>query len=550
MNVSVTGALIGAATDPTAGFDKPHIEYGDLSPMLIVFGVACAGVLVEAFLPRERRYLVQTVLTVAGLVAALVATCLVAADQTSLGGGVARGLIAAEGTIVVDGPTVFFWGLILVFAIGGVLLFAERRLEGGLSAFAGQAAALPGSEAERQASAKGLDHTEVYPLLLFAVGGMLLFPAANDLLTMFVALEVLSLPLYLLCGLARRRRLLSQEAAMKYFLLGAFSSGFFLYGVALVYGFAGSMQLSEINEAVRNDTDNRTLLLIGLGMLTVGLLFKVGAAPFQAWTPDVYQGAPTAVTAFMAACTKIAAFGAMLRLLYVAFGSDRWTWQPMLWVVAVLTMVVGAVLAVVQTDVKRMLAYSSVAHTGFLLTGVLGVQSASEMTSGEVTSLQAVLFYLATYGFAMIGAFAVVTLVRDSGGEATQFARWAGIGRRSPLLGGLFAFFLLSMAGIPLTAGFIGKWAVFTVALAAGAWPVVIAAVLCSIVAVFFYVRVIVLMFFVDGDGVGGGEVAAVTKPSLLTSGTIGVGVLATLVLGLVPGPVLTLAAHAGQFVR
>jgi NADH-quinone oxidoreductase subunit N len=445
---------------------------------------------------------------------------------------------------------VFFWGLILVFAIGGVLLFAERRLEGGLSAFAGQAAALPGSEAERQASAKGLDHTEVYPLLLFAVGGMLLFPAANDLLTMFVALEVLSLPLYLLCGLARRRRLLSQEAAMKYFLLGAFSSGFFLYGVALVYGFAGSMQLSEINEAVRNDTDNRTLLLIGLGMLTVGLLFKVGAAPFQAWTPDVYQGAPTAVTAFMAACTKIAAFGAMLRLLYVAFGSDRWTWQPMLWVVAVLTMVVGAVLAVVQTDVKRMLAYSSVAHTGFLLTGVLGVQSASEMTSGEVTSLQAVLFYLATYGFAMIGAFAVVTLVRDSGGEATQFARWAGIGRRSPLMGALFAFFLLSMAGIPLTAGFIGKWAVFTVALAAGAWPVVIAAVLCSIVAVFFYVRVIVLMFFVDGDGVGGGEVAAVTKPSLLTSGTIGVGVLATLVLGLVPGPVLTLAAHAGQFVR
>ena len=550
MNVSVTGALIGAATDPTAGFDKPHIEYGDLSPMLIVFGVACVGVLVEAFLPRERRYLVQTVLTVAGLVAALVATCLVAADQTSLGGGVARGLIAAEGTIVVDGPTVFFWGLILVFAIGGVLLFAERRLEGGLSAFAGQAAALPGSEAERQASAKGLDHTEVYPLLLFAVGGMLLFPAANDLLTMFVALEVLSLPLYLLCGLARRRRLLSQEAAMKYFLLGAFSSGFFLYGVALVYGFAGSMQLSEINEAVRNDTDNRTLLLIGLGMLTVGLLFKVGAAPFQAWTPDVYQGAPTAVTAFMAACTKIAAFGAMLRLLYVAFGSDRWTWQPMLWVVAVLTMVVGAVLAVVQTDVKRMLAYSSVAHTGFLLTGVLGVQSASELTSGEVTSLQAVLFYLATYGFAMIGAFAVVTLVRDSGGEATQFARWAGIGRRSPLMGALFAFFLLSMAGIPLTAGFIGKWAVFTVALAAGAWPVVIAAVLCSIVAVFFYVRVIVLMFFVDGDGVGGGEVAAVTKPSLLTSGTIGVGVLATLVLGLVPGPVLTLAAHAGQFVR
>ena len=171
-----------------------------------------------------------------------------------LGDGAARGAIAVEGTLAVDGPTVFLWGLILVFALGGVLLFAERRLEGGVSAFAGQAAALPGTEAERQASTRGLDHTEVYPLLMFAVGGMMLFPAANDLLTLFVALEVLSLPLYLLCGLARRRRLLSQEAALKYFLLGAFSSGFFLYGVALVYGYAGSMQYAEINEAVRNDT--------------------------------------------------------------------------------------------------------------------------------------------------------------------------------------------------------------------------------------------------------------------------------------------------------
>ena len=333
---------------------------------------------------------------------------------------------------------------------------------------------------------------------------------------------------------------------MKYFLLGAFSSGFLLYGVALVYGFAGSMGFSEINEAVRNDTSNQPLLLIGLGMLSVGLLFKVGAAPFHSWVPDVYQGAPTAVTAFMSAGTKIAAFGALLRLFYVAFGSERWTWQPMLWVIAILTMIVGAVLAVVQTDMKRMLAYSSVAHTGFLLVGVLGVQQASELSDGQVTSMQAVLFYLTTYGFAMIGAFAVVTLVRDSGGEASQFSRWAGIGRRSPLVAGLFAFFLLSMAGIPLTAGFVGKWAVFTVALSAGAWPVVIAAILCSIVAVFFYVRVIVLMFFTEGVG----EVASVTRPSLLTSSTIVVGVAATLILGIVPGPVLTLAAHAGEFVR
>jgi NADH-quinone oxidoreductase subunit N len=429
------------------------------------------------------------------------------------------------------------------------LLLAERSVDVGGGAFVAQAAVVAGSDRDRRLLTSTRIQTELFPLATFALAGMMVFVAANNLLVMFVALEVLSLPLYLLCGLARRRRLLSQEAALKYFLLGAFSSGFFLYGVALVYGYAGSMQYAEINEAVRNDLANQSLLLIGIGMLSVGLLFKVGAAPFHSWTPDVYQGAPTPVTAFMAAGTKIAAFGAILRLFYVAFGSERWTWQPMLWVIAILTMVVGAVLAVVQTDMKRMLAYSSIAHTGFLLTGVLGVQQATELSDGEVTSMQAVLFYLTTYGFAMLGAFAVVTLVRDSSGEASTFARWQGLGRRSPLVAGLFAFFLLSMAGIPLTAGFVGKWAVFTVALSAGAWPVVVAAILCSIVAVFFYVRVIVLMFFVD-VAPDAGELASVARPSLLTSATIAVGLAATVVLGVVPGPVLTLADHAGQFLR
>jgi NADH-quinone oxidoreductase subunit N len=527
-------------------FVKPTIEYAQLWPLILVFGVACVGVLVEAFLPRRLRYPVQTTLTLVGLIAAVVGVGFVAADSKVLGDGAARGLIAAEGTIAVDGPTLFLWGIILLFAIASVLLFAERHLEGGVSAFAGQAAALPGSEAERTASTSGLDHTEVYPLMMFAVGGMMLFPAANDLLTLFVALEVFSLPLYLLCGLARRRRLLSQEAALKYFLLGAFSSGFFLYGVALIYGFAGSMEFGAINEAVRNDIGNRSLLLIGMGMLAVGLFFKVGAAPFQAWTPDAYQGAPTAVTAFMAAGTKVAAFGAMLRLFYVAFGTDRWTWQPMMWIVAILTMAVGAALAVVQSDMKRMLAYSSVAHSGFLLTGVLGVQAASDLTAGELTSLQAVMFYLVTYGFSMIGAFAIVTLVRDSGGEQTHLSHWAGLGKESPLVAGVFAFFLLGMAGIPLTSGFVGKWAVFEVALSAGAWPVVVAAILCSIVAVFFYVRVIVLMFFSDPVG----EALSITHPSVLTATTIAIGAAATLVLGVIPGPVLDLAANAGQFLR
>jgi NADH-quinone oxidoreductase subunit N len=527
-------------------FSKPVIGYAEVWPLLLVFGVACAGVLVEAFAPRARRYVVQVVLALVGLVAAFAGVVAIGLNLDKVAGGAARGSIVAEGAIAVDGPTVFLWGLILLLAIAGLLLFAERRLEGGVSAFAGQAAALPGTDAERQASTRGLDHTEVFPLLMFAVGGMMLFPAASDLLTMFVALEVLSLPLYLLSGLARRRRLLSQEAALKYFLLGAFSSGFFVYGIAMTYGYAGTMEFAGINEAVTNNTGNQTLLLAGIGLLSVGLLFKVGAAPFQAWTPDVYQGAPTAVTGFMAAATKVAAFGALMRLYYVAFGSDRWSWQPMLWAIAILTMLVGAILAVAQSDIKRMLAYSSVAHTGFLLTGVLGVTTASDLADGQITSLQAVLFYLVTYGFVTLGAFAVVSMVRDAGGEATHMSRWAGLGKESPFVAAIFTLFLLSMAGIPLTAGFTGKWAVFAAAMSAGAWPVVVVAVLTSALAAFFYVRVIVLMYFSAPVGPG----PSVTLPSVLTAVTIAVGVASTLVLGIVPGPVLDLAAHAGEFIR
>jgi NADH-quinone oxidoreductase subunit N len=533
--------VIALATDT---FSKPHIAYSSLWPILLVFGAACLGVLVEAFVPRERRYAAQFGLTFVALAAALVGVGVVANDLPSLGDGAARGLFGSESTIAIDGPTMFLWGLVLVFGIGGVLLFAERRVEGGVSAFAGQAAALPGTESERQTA--GLDHTEVYPLLLFAIGGMMLFPAAGDLLTMFVALEVLSLPLYLLCGLARRRRLLSQEAAMKYFLLGAFSSGFFLYGVALVYGYAGSMDFGVINEAVVNNAGNQTLLDIGMGMLAVGLLFKVGAAPFHAWVPDVYQGAPTAVTAFMAAATKAAAFGALLRLFYVAFGSARWTWQPMMWVIAILTMVLGTVLAIVQTDMKRMLAYSSVAHTGFLITGVLGLQSVGDIQTGQITSLQAVLFYLVTYGLATLGAFAVVGLVRDSAGEQSTIARWSGLGKHSPVVAGVFSLFLLSMAGIPLTAGFIGKWAVFEVALSAGAWPVVLVGVLVSAAAAYFYVRVIMVMYFQEPDS----DSAYVAHPSVLSATAIAISAAATLALGVVPGPVLDLARVAGQFIR
>jgi NADH-quinone oxidoreductase subunit N len=526
-------------------FNAPSIDYAALSPVLIVFGVALVGVLVEAFAPRRLRYLVQSLLTLLGLLAALAATVVLATRLDVHAEGLARGVVTAADAVVVDGPALFLWGVLLVLSFVGEMLFAERHLDGGVSAFAGQAAALPGTEAERQASTRGLEQTEVYPLLLFAVGGMMLFVSANELILMFVALEVLSLPLYLLTGLARRRRLLSQEAAMKYFLLGAFSSGFFIYGIALVYGYAGSTNLSAIAEAVAGRIGSEGLLLGGIGLVAVGLLFKIGAAPFHAWTPDVYQGAPTAVTAFMAACTKIAAFGALLRLFYVGFGSAGRDWAPMIWIIAILTMAVGSFFALSQTDIKRMLAYSSIAHAGFLLVGFVGLYQATGGRT-EITSLQAVLFYLVTYGFMTVGAFAVVTLVRDAGGEANHLSRWAGLGKESPLVAGIFAFFLLAMAGIPLTSGFTGKWAVFTSAAEGGAWPLVVIAVLLSVVAAFFYLRVIVLMYF--SEPVGEGPTVAV--PSILTTVVIAVGLAVTLLLGVLPGPVLDLAADAGAFIR
>ncbi len=514
----------------------PHIEYGLLSPMLLVFGAAVAGVLVEAFAPRALRRTLHLALTLGGLAGAFALTIAVALDSSVFGGGL-PGKIAAEGAVGVDRPTLFIQGTILVLAFISVLLIAESSHE--VSAFAAQAAAVPGSAEEREGLLAGISHTEVYPLTLFAVGGMLLFPASNDLLTMFVALEVLSLPLYLLCGLARRRRLLSQEAAMKYFLLGAFSSAFFLFGVAMLYGFSGSVRLSDIATAASGNTANAVLLYAGIALLGVGLLFKIGAVPFQAWKPDVYQGAPTPVTALMASCTLVAAFGALLRVFYVAFGQLTWDWRPALWGVAILTMLGGSIVAITQTDVKRLLAYSSIAQAGYILTGVIAATAAGLSSS---------LFYLAAYGFATIGAFAVVTLVRDPAGEADHLSSWAGLGRRSPLVAGVFALFLIAFAGIPLTSGFIGKFAVFQAAIGGGAVPLVVIGALSSAILAFPYVRVIVLMFFSEPPAEG----PVVVRPSAFTSSAVAIGALATLVLGIVPEPLLRLAHDAASqlFVR
>ena len=512
---------------------SPSIEYDLLSPALIVFGIAVAGVLVEAFLPRRTRYPTQLTLSLAGLLAAFGA---VVAAHRSLGGSPGR--LAAIGAVAVDRPTLFLQGVILLVSTLGVLLIAERRdglssAASALDAFTPQASAVPGSVAEKVAVKAGVAQTEVFPLTMFAVGGMLLFPAAADLLTAFIALEVFSLPLYLMCGLARHRRLLSQEAALKYFLLGAFSSAFFLYGMALLYGYSGTLSLTGIAAALRSGSQESTLALIGASLVAVGLLFKVSAVPFHAWVPDVYQGAPTPVTAFMAATTKIAAFGALLRLLNVAVPDLKDQWRPVLWAVAILTMALGTLTAIAQKDVKRMLAYSAVAHTGFLLTGVIAASRAG--VSGT-------LFYLAAYGFTTLGAFAFVSMVRDRDGrEQTDLSQWAGLGRRYPVAGVVFSLILLSFAGIPLTSGFISKFAVFTAAAAGGAGPLVVIGVVASAIAVYFYVRVIMLMFFTEPPD----DAPDVLPPGSMTLVTIALSLAITFVLGTFPQPVLDLADSA-----
>ncbi len=503
-------------------FEAPVLNYSILAPILIVLGGALVGVLIEAFAPRASRRSSQLFVTVASLVIALAALLRVR-NQVSVS--------AAMGSVSFDGAGFLLQASILIIAILSVFLIADQEN------FTALAAAVPGSEEERHSLQADLRVTEVYPLTLFAVAGMLLFPISSDLITLFVALEMLSLPLYLMAGLSRRRRLMSQESALKYFLLGAFSSAFFLFGIAYLYGYSASITFSGIQASIVGGSGNDVFLLLGIAFISVGLLFKVGAVPFHAWTPDVYQGAPTAVTGFMAAATKVAAFGAILRIYYVTFANAQWQWKPALVLIAIITMVFGSVVAISQRDVKRMLAYSSIAHAGFLLSGVIALSK---------SGLEASIFYLFAYGIATLGAFAVVTLIRDSAGEVTDLNRWSGLGKRSPLTASVFALFLLAFAGIPLTSGFIGKFSIFSAAYESGNTSLLIAGVLSSAIAAFFYIRVIVLMFFKDSVEDG----TSVVIPSALTTTTIAITSAVTLILGIYPAPLINFIATFATFVR
>lgn len=516
-------------------YSAPDIAWASLTPILIVLGAAAIGVLIEAFarVPAMRRTY-QFQLSIVALVAALLA---VVWRWVALEGD---GVVVLNHMILLDRQALAWQFLLVLFAIGGVFLFADKGREGE-DAFTPLGSVAPGSAEETVARAKGMYLTEAFPLVMFATGGMMLFATVNDLLFLFVALELFSLPLYILVALARRRRLLSQEGALKYFLLGAFSSAIFLFGIALLFGATGVTGMYELGDTIGLMPDRSAMVLLGAFMVVVGLLFKIGAVPFHFWVPDAYQGAPTPVTAFMAAATKAAAVAALARLSYLVLFRLEWELNWVIWTVAILSMVFGTVLAIVQTDIKRMLAYSSIAHAGFILVAFAGFSP---------SALSALPFYLATYGIATLGAFAVITQVREVtpdgaiGAEATRLGQWAGLGKRSPLLAGSMMLFLLSFAGIPLTAGFIGKFVVFRSAIEAGAWPLVLIAVIASAAAAFFYVRVAVLMFFTDAPEDASPHV--VVRSTSLGRAVAIATAIAIILLGVLPAGALELAQSAG----
>jgi NADH-quinone oxidoreductase subunit N len=377
----------------------------------------------------------------------------------------------------------------------------------------------------------GINAGEYYAVTLFAIGGMMLMATATDLLVIFIALEILSLSVYILTGI-RRESKAGAEAAFKYFLLGAFSSAFFLYGIAFTFGIAGTTRLDEIVVVMSGLTASSSVLsYIALGLLLVGFAFKVSAVPFHMWTPDAYEGAPAVVTAFMSAGVKAAAFAAFVRVFMSAFVGLQPQWEPVIWMLSAASMILGVVAGVVQRNVRRMLAYSSIAHAGYLMMA---------MAAGNETGKGAILFYLLTYALTSVGAFGITALVATRDSTNDDLADWAGLGSRQPLLAFLMAIFLLSLGGFPPTAGFVGKWYLFGAAVSAGDYGLAIIGVLTSVVSVFFYLRVVVMMYMSDDP-----STAPATTPTIASICALAVPTFAIFYLGLLPSRFLELALES-----
>jgi len=374
----------------------------------------------------------------------------------------------------------------------------------------------------------GLPAGEFYALMLFSIVGMMLMVQATDLLLLFLALETMSIAIYVLTGI-RRDQATSTEAAFKYFLLGAFASSFFLYGIAFIYGLAGSTNLDRVGSVIAAQSmSGNPMILLAVGLLIVGFGFKVAAVPFHMWSPDAYEGAPAVVTGFMSTGVKAAAIAAFARVFLSALEPMIGKWAPVLWVIAAATMIVGTVLGVAQTSLKRMLAYSSIAHGGYLLVGLV---------AGNDVGKAAILYYLAAYALTNLGAFGVIALLGSRERSNDDLRDYAGLWYSHPALATLMTIFLLSLGGFPPTAGFIAKWYIFSSAIGSGYYGLAIIGFLSSVVSVFFYLRIVVMMYMSERD--------ARPLPAPMTTialAGLGLAVAGVLILGILPAQVIDLA--------
>ncbi len=467
-------------------------------PAILVGVFALLVLMLDLFSPRDQRANVG-VITLIGVALALWATLRLWGTQGELFGGM----------ILIDSASLFFQGILLVVAFMTILLSIQYVVQ------------------------EELELGEYYALILFATLGAMLMGAGGDLLILFLGLEILSLAQYILAGM-RHGMLKSSESAMKYFLLGAFATGFLLYGISLLYGATGTTDLRRIAAAVaERGLAGHPLLTLGMGLLLVGFGFKIASVPFHMWTPDVYEGAPTSVTAFMSTGVKAAGFAALARVLLMALGSLQGEWAPILWWIAVLTMTVGNIAAIAQQNMKRMLAYSSIAHAGYLLIALV---------AGQQAGFASLLYYLLAYAFMNLGAFAVVIALERRHDRYLQLADYAGVGFRYPILGLSMALFMFSLSGLPPTAGFMAKFYVFSAAVEQGYIGLAIIGVLNSLISIYYYLRPIVLMYMEEPKA----EMPSLSLAPFMFAALV-LAILGTLHLGLFPAHMLGLAQDAAQ---
>ncbi|NIM92829.1 MAG: NADH-quinone oxidoreductase subunit NuoN [Anaerolineales bacterium] len=472
-------------------------DFTTLLPFIIITGWACILLLVDLFVPRERKSITAS-LAALGLIVTLVVVVFLVGEERE----------AFDGMIILDG---FSGYLQVLFIAAGLIAIAQ---------------------AYDYLKQQGINRGEYYILLLFAVGGMILMTMAGDLIIVFLAIELLSIPLYILSGFARPQ-FSSEEAGLKYFLLGAFASSFIVYGIALVYGSVDVTLLRDIVAITEAGEANLGLLIGGAVFILIGLGFKVAVTPFHMWTPDVYQGAPSSVTSFMSVAAKTAGFAAIFRVFISAFPSLSGYMVPAIIVIAAITVIWGNVAALIQDNIKRMLAYSSIAHAGFILMALPAAQD-PELASSAVS---AALFYLVAYAVSNLGAWGVVLAVERTEGKGLEIDDYAGLGTRRPLLAIAMAVFMISLIGVPPTAGFMAKFSVFGVVLDAGLIWLAVVGVIASLISAYFYLRVIVVMYMKTGE-------PRIRSEGWLNS-TVWLAAIGTILIGILPGPLLALAEHA-----